>query len=55
MMGGERSKQFMEKMYITYDKNFDLILELILSAKLPEEQTELHVHIEPASKKESEK
>jgi len=46
MMGMGRTKQFIEKMYLAYDKNFDVLLELILSGKFPEEETEIKITIE---------
>lgn len=43
-----RSKPFVEKIYLTYDKNFDLTLEQFLTGNLPqEESSELQVIIKP--------
>lgn len=43
-----RSKQFAEKIYLAYDRNFDATLEQFLTGNLPQEETEeLQVIIKP--------
>jgi hypothetical protein len=45
MFGSERSRVFIEKMYLTYDKKMDTVLEMFLSGNVPSEKEELKVII----------
>ena len=51
MFGADRSRPFIDKIYVAYDKNKETCLEMFLSGAVPEEKKEeLQVIIEDTNK-----
>mmetsp|Transcript_10451 Transcript_10451/g.17540 ORF Transcript_10451/g.17540 Transcript_10451/m.17540 type:complete len:100 (-) Transcript_10451:1071-1370(-) len=52
MFGDQRSRQFIEQLYLSYDKKRDTIIELFLTNNIPKEEEQLRVIVEGEEGKE---